>query len=96
MTKHPWEDPNLMELYHIQLETNNLIVSYEVATSEYNAVEVATAHLRERLVNPDVRIGVGGSSTIGYHQKGEPKVVKWHLATGPRELLTELPPEGDK
>lgn len=80
----PWEDPGLMPVYHVQLETRDLIVSYEVATPEYDAVEVATMDLRARLVDPDVHIWCGSSSTIGYHPigDGKPVVVSCSVATG--------------
>ena len=45
---HPWEDPNLMPLYHVQLETRDLIVSYEIATDNYDAVEVYVGFAAER------------------------------------------------
>ena len=81
---HPWEDPNLMPLYHVQLETRDLIVSYEVATPDFDYVEVAMAHLRERLRDPHVHIHHGGGGSIGYHPigDGKPVVIEWKVATG--------------
>ena len=81
---HPWEDPNLMPLYHVQLETRDLIVSYEIATDNYDAVEVAMAHLRERLRDPHVHIHYGGGDSIGYHPigDGKPVVLEWRVTTG--------------
>ena len=74
---HPWEDPNLMPLYQVQLETRDLIVSYEY-------VEVAMAHLRERLRDPHVHIHYGGGGSIGYHPigDGKPVVIEWKVTTG--------------
>ena len=46
---HPWEDPDLMPLYHVQLETRDLIVSYEVATPNADSVEIGRASCRERV-----------------------------------------------
>ena len=83
---HPWEDPDLMPLYHVQLETRDLIVSYHIATDDYDAVEVAKVHLRERLPDPEVQIHKGGLSTVGYHPIGDgsPVVVEWEVvAPGP-------------
>ena len=86
---HPWEDPDLMPLYHVQLETRDLIVSYHIATDNYDAVEVAKVHLRERLLDPEVHIHKGGTmglSTVGYHPIGDgsPVVVEWEVvAPGP-------------
>ena len=80
---HPWEDPNLMPLYHVQLETRDLIVSYEIATDDYDYVEVAEAHLRERL-GDHVPIWYGGGGDIGYHPIGEgkPVIIEWKVTTG--------------
>jgi hypothetical protein len=81
---HPWDDPNLMPLYHVQLETRDLIVSYDIATPDYNAVDVALADLRPRLLDPETHIWKGSTSTIGYHPLGEgkPVVVSWSVAQG--------------
>ena len=80
---HPWEDPDLMPLYHVQLETRNLIVSYEVATDNYDAVEVATEHLSRHL-DPGTHIWKGGMSSIGYHPIGDPVVLRWKITTDNR------------
>ena len=61
---HPWEDPDLMPLYHVQLETRDLIVSYEVATPNADSVEIAKAHLRERLRDPHIYLHYGGGSNV--------------------------------
>ena len=81
---HPWEDPNLMPLYHVQLETRDLIVSYEIATDDYDYVEVAEAHLRVRLRDPHVPIHYGGGGDIGYHPigDGKPRIIEWEVTTG--------------
>ena len=81
---HPWEDPNLMPLYHVLLETRDLIVSYEIATPDFDYAEVAMAHLRERLRDPHVHIHYGGGDRIGYHPIGEgkPVVLEWKVTTG--------------
>jgi len=81
---HPWEDPNFMPLYHVQLETRDLIVSYEVATPDFDHVEVAMAHLRERLRDPQVHIHYGGGGSIGYHPSGngKPVILEWKVTTG--------------
>ena len=80
----PWEDPTLMPLYHVQLETRYLIVSYEIATPDFDAVDVAIAHLRERLRDPHVPIHYGGGGNIGYHPigDGKPVVIEWKVTTG--------------
>jgi hypothetical protein len=62
-----------MTLYHVQLETRDLIVSYHIATDDCDAVEVAHIHK-------------GGLSTVGYHPIGDgsPVVVEWEVvAPGP-------------
>ena len=81
---HPWEDPNLMPLYHVQLETRDLIVSYEIATDNFDAVDIAQAHLRERLRKPHIPLHYGGSGSIGYHPigDGKPVIIEWKVTTG--------------
>ena len=81
---HPSEDPEQMPLYHVQLETRDLIVSYEIATPNFDYVEVAMAHLRERLRDPHVPIHHGGGGRIGYHRRGDGRavVVEWTVAAG--------------
>jgi len=79
---HPWDDPNLMPVYHVQLETRDLIVSYTVATNDYNAVEFAIADLRTRLVDPNTHVWKGSLSEVGYHEIGEPIVIEWEIAKG--------------
>jgi len=63
-----WDDPTKMTLYHVQLETKSRTVSYEIATTEFDAVQLAKAHLRQR-IDPCGPIHVGGYSTIGYVDK---------------------------
>ncbi len=79
---HPWDDPNLMPLYHVQLETRDLIVSYTVATNDYNAVDIAIADLHSRLAEPNTHVWCGSQSSIGYYEIGEPLVVEWEIAKG--------------
>ncbi len=81
---HPSQDPNQMPLYHVQLETRDLIVSYEVATKDFDQVEVATAHLRQRLRDPHVQVHHKGGGSIGYHPRGDGRavVVEWTVAAG--------------
>lgn len=80
----PWDDPDLMPVYHVQLETGDLIVSYEVATPDYDAVEVAMLDLRARLTDPNVHIACGHTSSIGYHtiDDGKPVVISCLVASG--------------
>lgn len=94
MSGYPWEDPSLMPLYHVQLETRDLIVSYEIATPDFDYVAVAKAHLRERLRDPTVSIHYGGGAVIGYHPLGDgnPKVVEWKVLSG--NLLCEATDRG--
>jgi hypothetical protein len=86
---HPWDGSNLMPVYHVQLETRDLIVSYEVATPNADSVEIAKAHLRERLRDPPIYLHYGGGSSIGYHPigDGKPVVVEWKVTTGSKERL---------
>lgn len=79
---HQWDDPSLMPIYHVQLETRDLIVSYMVATSDYNAVDVAIADLRTRLVDPNTHVWKGSLSEVGYREIGEPTVIEWEIARG--------------
>ena len=70
----------MITLYEVQLELGSATVSYEVATPDFDAVEIATEHLRREvigdpLVNPPLRVHVGGYSVIGEHPvKG---IVAW-------------------
>jgi hypothetical protein len=88
---HPWEDPNLMPLYHVQLETRDLIVSYEIATPDFDYVEIATAHLRERLGEPHAPIHYGGGGSIGYHPIGDglPLIIEWKVTTGSLDTMEQ-------
>jgi hypothetical protein len=54
-----------MTLYHVQLETRDVTVSYEIATNDFDAVEIATADLTPRLPE-GTQIWCGGVSRIGY------------------------------
>jgi hypothetical protein len=77
---HPWEDPDLMPLYHVQLETRDLIVSYEVATDEYDAADLAIQHLKGwKNLQEDTPIWKTHISSIGYHPIGGSVVVKWEI-----------------
>jgi len=70
----------MMPLYEVHLELGSATVSYEVATPDFDAVEIATEHLRREvigdpLVNPPLHVHVGGYSVIGDHPvKG---IVAW-------------------
>lgn len=88
---HPWEDPNLMPLYQVQLETRDLIVSYEIATPDFDYVEVALAHLRERLRGVKVYILYGGGGSIGYHPigDGKPVVIEWKVTAGSLDTMEQ-------
>ena len=81
---NPWDDPNLMPVYHVQLETRDLVVSYEVATADYNAVAVATADLRARLRDPEAHVWGESAGHVGYYPVGDgsPVVVTWSVAKG--------------
>ena len=65
MTDHPWDDPNLKVLYHVQLETSELIVSYEIATSEFDAIEIAKTDMSTRIPE-GTPLWCGSVSSIGY------------------------------
>jgi len=83
-----WDDPTKMPIYHVQLETQDRIVSYEVATNDYDYVDVAKAHLQARL-QEDGPVRVGGTSSIGYHPLGPAEIVTWEVMTG--DPLPEAP-----
>lgn len=62
--------PPTVPLYQVQLEIGSAIVSYEVATPDFDALEIATEHLRREvigdpLVNSPLRVIVGAYSVIG-------------------------------
>lgn len=54
-----------MTLYHVQLETRDVTVSYEIATNDFDAVQIATADLTPCLPE-GTQIWCGGVSRIGY------------------------------
>ena len=69
----------LYPLYQVQLEFANHTYSYEVATPDFDAVEIAKAHLKESIGKPLILpvpvVAVGGYSQIGEHPyKG---VISW-------------------
>lgn len=66
-----WDNPALMPLYHVQLETNFRIISYEIATQNFDYVEEAKIHLSQRLIEGEDYIHVGGCSSIGYVAKND-------------------------
>ena len=66
-----WDDSAKMTLYHVQLETRHRIVSYEIATQNFDYEEVAKMHLAQRLIEGEDYIHVGGCSSIGYVVKNE-------------------------
>jgi hypothetical protein len=81
---HPWEDPNLMPLYHVQVESRHFVMSYEIATTEYDACEVALKHFwdhlaavlgHSRLDREEVWASQAGR--IGYHPVGPAVVVDY-------------------
>jgi hypothetical protein len=80
---HSWDDPNLKTLYHVQLETRDLIMSCEVATPDFDAAELAKAHLRSLLPEPDESyIHVGCCSSVGYAPLDTPPIVDFRVTTG--------------
>tara|TARA_R110002096_G_scaffold121763_2_gene263631 strand:- start:404 stop:670 length:267 start_codon:yes stop_codon:yes gene_type:complete len=64
-----YDDTSKMPLYHVQLETKYRIISYEIGTENFDAVEEAKIHLSQRLIEGEDYINVGGNSKIGYVQK---------------------------
>lgn len=79
----PWDDPNLMTLYHVQVETKDILVSYEIAAEVGEATQIALNHFREFIANPTVFAWVGGCSSIGYVPAVESpgKVLEWKVLT---------------
>ena len=64
-----WDDPTKMPLYHVQLETKRRTVSYEIATTEFDAILLAKAHYKQRNDLFVEQIHIGGYSDIGYVDK---------------------------
>ena len=85
---HPWDDPTKMTLYHVQVETSDMIVSYEVLCEPGEARDIALEHFREMMKDPDVNAWVGSSSSIGYLPAvPEPGcVVEWKVVIDSRNL----------
>ena len=56
-------------LYQVQLEAGDKIVSYEIATNDFDAVDVAKENFLKsypELTKEDIHLG--GYCTIGYHK----------------------------
>lgn len=64
-----WDNPTKMPLYHVQLETKRRTVSYEIATTEFDAILLAKAHYKQRNDLFVEQIHIGGYSDIGYVDK---------------------------
>jgi hypothetical protein len=78
-----WDDPTKMPLYHVQLETRHRIISYEIATQNFNHVEIATMHLCQRLIKGEDYVHVGGCSRIGYADKNDfAQILEAKVTTG--------------
>jgi len=77
----PWDDPTMMTLYHVQVETSDMLVSYEVLCEPGDASDIALDHFRKLVGDPDVHAWVGSSSSIGYAPAvPEPGcVTKWEI-----------------
>jgi hypothetical protein len=65
------DDSMKMPMYHVQLETRHRIISYEIATQNFNHVEIAKMHLSQRLIEGEDYIHVGGCSSVGYAAKND-------------------------
>ena len=57
------DDSMKMPMYHVQLETRHRTISYEIATQNFNHVEIAKMHLSKD--------HVGGCSSVGYAAKND-------------------------
>ena len=78
-----YDDTTKMPLYHVQLETKYRIISYEIGTENFDAVQEATIHLSQRLIDGEDYIHVGGTSTIGYILRNDyPQIVEAKVSTG--------------
>ena len=55
----------------LQLETRHRIISYEIATQNFNHVEIAKMHLCQRLIEGEDYVYLGGCSRIGYAAKND-------------------------
>ena len=65
------DDSMKMPMYHVQLETRHRTISYEIATQNFNHVEIAKMHLSQRLIEGEDYIHVGGCSSVGYAAKND-------------------------
>jgi len=78
-----FDDSSKMPLYHVQLETRHRIVSYEIATQNFDHAEEAIMHLSLRLVKGEDYIHVGGCSCIGYVAKNDfAQILEAKVTTG--------------
>ena len=78
-----WDDFTQMPLYHVQLETRHRTISYEIATQNFNHVEIAKMHLCQRLIEGEDYIHVGGCSRIGYAAKNDfAQILEAKVTTG--------------
>jgi len=83
----PWDDPTKMTLYHVQVETSDMLVSYEVLCEPGDASDIALDHFRKLVGDPEVHTWVGSCSSIGYAPKvAEPGLVTaWETIASARQ-----------
>lgn len=83
---HPWEDPEMMTRYHVQVETADMLVSYDVLCEPGFAREIALDHFRKTVGDPDIPVWIGSSSSAGYAQRvPDPGcVTEWEIVVDSR------------
>jgi hypothetical protein len=78
-----FDDPTKMPLYHVQLETRRRIISYEIATDDFDATDLAKGHLCSviGLLPGEDYVHTGGVHQIGYHNKGPYEILEAKVTT---------------
>lgn len=62
----PWDDPTLMPRYHVQVETRDACVNYDVVSLPGEASGVALNHFQALDGNARNYAWIGGTSLVGY------------------------------
>ena len=81
----PWDDPTLMPRYHVQVETRDACVNYDVVSLPGEASGVALNHFRALDGNARNYAWIGGISLVGYAPAvaSPGQVLGWSIPTLP-------------
>jgi hypothetical protein len=84
---HPWEDPTLMPQYHVQVETRDACINYDVVSLPGKASGVALDHFQTLDGNARNYAWIGGISLVGYAPAvaAPGQVLGWRIFSTPRK-----------